>query len=545
MNNKKIFITYCIFACITWITIFVSIVLNRNEVLQKDYVPYMENWVDDKGDAAEFSKISGPYKITNTLPDFKEDCVLFFNIKSANVSVYKEDVCVYETPEHEERLSGKTPGSYFVQVELSKEDSGKEITLFIDNPYNDAAGKITEMYIGNGTDILKNDLALRIPGFCISLIITFMGFFFIIIFIPLWRNKSVGMEMLYFGLFAFVIGLFMLTDCKFFQEFFGNSHHFHMISEMAMMFIIIPLLMYLEEMYREYQTQKRIFLGVYIYSLLNFVICFALNVMGLFDYHETVWITHLSYVAAVTVLLVCLIRNIRRGYKGNVFHNIGIACICIAVVVDIVMLQIGTSLETTFFTRIGVLGFMCLESAQIIWRVVLRYRENIKAQILEKLAYQDGLTELLNRTSFMEDMKTLEEEKSSDVLVAMFDVNDLKFVNDTYGHAHGDEMLKKVAEQMKEYLLSLGKCYRIGGDEFVFVAWGNRTEDTFIKNNSKMQKSLKRLNESKTLPYRITVAFGYAIWDHSGNESLEEVIERADANMYKNKKAMKESFSKK
>ena len=52
----------------------------------------------------------------------------------------------------------------------------------------------------------------------------------------------------------------------------------------------------------------------------------------------------------------------------------------------------------------------------------------------------------------------------------MFDLNNLKTVNDTMGHQKGDEMIKRVADVMSASLGKYGQCYRVGGDEFVFIS---------------------------------------------------------------------------
>ena len=77
-------------------------------------------------------------------------------------------------------------------------------------------------------------------------------------------------------------------------------------------------------------------------------------------------------------------------------------------------------------------------------------------QLLSRLAYRDGLTDLLNRTSYMEELKRLDASHNFHVLLALYDVNNLKYVNDTYGHQSGDEMIRRVADTLLAHLGSLG-----------------------------------------------------------------------------------------
>ena len=76
------------------------------------------------------------------------------------------------------------------------------------------------------------------------------------------------------------------------------------------------------------------------------------------------------------------------------------------------------------------------------------------------------------------------------MLLALYDVNNLKYVNDTYGHQSGDEMIRRVADTLLAHLGSLGKCYRIGGDEFVFLSTAANSEKEFLRLQRDFEASL-------------------------------------------------------
>lgn len=135
--------------------------------------------------------------------------------------------------------------------------------------------------------------------------------------------------------------------------------------------------------------------------------------------------------------------------------------------------------------------FLIMEAVQVTLRLMTNYQEGIRMQLLSRLAYRDGLTDLLNRTSYMEELKRLDASHNFHVLLALYDVNNLKYVNDTYGHQSGDEMIRRVADTLLAHLGSLGKCYRIGGDEFVFLSTAADSE----KNFSSCKEISKRLWE--------------------------------------------------
>lgn len=543
LQIKHLLFIYCICVCIAVVTV-IFCVANKSNLHQMgdDYQRFMEGWYEEDGSKAEFVGISGEYVICHEIPQIEQARVIYFNVKSVNVAAYIGEKCVYETPMQNIRLFGKSPGAYFVRIPISLEDEGKVIKLCITNPYEDESGKITEICFGNEYDILASHIDARMWGFCISLIITFLGILFLVLFVPMWKNRVVGRELLYLGLFAFCMGMFMVTDCKYLQTLYPNPHFYHMISETCMKLLVVPLFLFLGKIYEE--CSSKIVAVVCTLGIFDFVLSYILNILAIKDYHETIWITHVTYVIAVICLIFVIAKGLAKEPMKKVWHNIGIFAICVAAILDIVMLKVGTSLETTFFTRMGVLLFMCLEGVQIVWKFLISYQEGMKSKFLQKLAYQDGLTELLNRTSFMEELERLEKERPKELLIALFDVNNLKYANDTFGHSCGDEMLKIVATTMWKCFNKYGNCYRIGGDEFVFVGLEQDCDEKFADILEKLNEMLECAVEEKEFPFSISVATGYAVLNPNRHQTITEVVDEADEKMYENKKKMKSTDKK-
>lgn len=99
---------------------------------------------------------------------------------------------------------------------------------------------------------------------------------------------------------------------------------------------------------------------------------------------------------------------------------------------------------------------------------LLQQIEQRKAE-LEQKSQLDLATELLNKSTFEAKIRGYLSNKTQDAtdVFAMIDIDDFKLVNDTYGHLHGDKVIKALAELMKEFFADRGICGRFGGDEFV------------------------------------------------------------------------------
>lgn len=553
MNNKTIihnhqilyFITRILFCLImgaaVFTILFYSLPSQNREPAITDYIDFSEGWITSDGSPVNFSHISGTCTATKEIPALTQDMTFFFFYKSTNVSIQVGDRLIYETMQPQGAFFGETPGASYASLPIYREDSGQTITLVIDNPYEDGSGRLSHMYLGRSEDILLRRIRDKAPGFGISFLIASLGLAFILFYLPLRHKHIIGSEMFYLGLFALNIGIFMLMDNRMLQLILQNGHIYHTIAELFMTLITIPLFLYLGKMYPEYSTLM--VQGACLLSALDFTVRFCLNLTGIKDYHESLRLTHITYGILIAVVIYAMFKgfyqNRRQHLKQNLYHNMGILCLCFGVLLDMLLLWFGSAPETSFFTRMGVLLFLLMEAVQVTLRLLANYQEGVRTQLLSRLAYHDGLTDLLNRTSYMEELKKLDNSHSFQVLLALYDVNNLKYVNDTYGHQKGDEMIRQVADALSEHLGPLGKCYRIGGDEFVFLSTASDSEKEFLKLQKEFEASLGNLTLPDGSRHPITVAMGYSVLTHNMSRSMDDVIREADARMYEAKRRMK------
>ncbi len=156
---------------------------------------------------------------------------------------------------------------------------------------------------------------------------------------------------------------------------------------------------------------------------------------------------------------------------------------------------------------------------------------------LQNLATTDSLTGLENRLAFDELLRRISrlEDGTSDWLMAMIDVNGLKYTNDTFGHLAGDALIIAAANAISLAYGEVGSCFRIGGDEFVVVAKVGR-EQTY-KMRVALNKAIDQYN--KDALYRLSMAVGESfLKNESGlRKSISDWKLEADLNMYQDKVA--------
>ena len=171
-------------------------------------------------------------------------------------------------------------------------------------------------------------------------------------------------------------------------------------------------------------------------------------------------------------------------------------------------------------------------------RTAMYMQQDIDASIREHNALRDrsehdALTDLFNRTK-LDDMRRAEYRGLETCGVMFFDINNLKKTNDTLGHEAGDELICLAAESVRSITNRRIMAYRYGGDELLVVA-ANVTREEFEQSMRLWGIRLESLN--KTARNKCSMALG-SVWDESG-EDIDELIKRADALMYENKKLMK------
>ena len=168
----------------------------------------------------------------------------------------------------------------------------------------------------------------------------------------------------------------------------------------------------------------------------------------------------------------------------------------------------------------------------VIYTTTTIEEEKRREENLIRISMTDELTRLYNRRCFDEDVAALNGKMiPSNLVVFSADVNGLKTVNDSMGHAAGDELIKGAAECMVEAIGNRGKVYRMGGDEFMALVYSDNPEH--IAEEISRRTSIWRGNHVE----KLTLSVGYAMAEDVENPTITDIEKLADEKMYEQKKA--------
>ena len=151
----------------------------------------------------------------------------------------------------------------------------------------------------------------------------------------------------------------------------------------------------------------------------------------------------------------------------------------------------------------------------------------------------DEMTKILNKRTGLA-MLTEKIINKEQFVVVFIDIDGLKLVNDTFGHQEGDNYIKTVVQKIKESLSANDFLFRYGGDEIVMVV----NAEGEINSSQRAEGILKKINnitQEEHKPYKMLISYGIAKYDNTSSETAEEILARADAQMYINKRINKDS----
>lgn len=193
--------------------------------------------------------------------------------------------------------------------------------------------------------------------------------------------------------------------------------------------------------------------------------------------------------------------------------------------------------DTLFHSWLSLIG-NTLENSRI------RAKNEALLEKLNMLYHEDFLTKLYNRRGFEQfsEEKFAEAKKHNiKTMTLSIDMDNLKYINDVYGHSHGDLALQTIADAMRQACSGCEICARIGGDEFAVFGY-DYSEDKAKQYTENFLQYLKDFNADSSFPYCVNASFGYTISDPSLSISRKQYMKASDDLLYQNKRKRKEKY---
>lgn len=207
--------------------------------------------------------------------------------------------------------------------------------------------------------------------------------------------------------------------------------------------------------------------------------------------------------------------------------------------------------EYTFYERNRNIVYVSLAILAILSMLILAQSLKIILQKKEQKhltekASTDDLTGAKNRSFFLTEldkqMKVCRKEKN-EISICYIDIDNLKTVNDTYGHSTGDRYILHAIDAIRKFIRSEDVLSRLGGDEFV-VTLAGRSRNKLESFGEDINRELADTKRQFKLPYDLGISCGFSTFEPYSDITSKDLLERADQAMYEVKKKRKEMRNK-
>ncbi len=472
--------------------------------------------------------------ISNTIPDLREH-ISSIGILTTHQSIIVsiDDHIIYSRVyEKEPKGFFNVPaGSVWDIIPIKPDDKGKTITIVLSSEYPDYAGRINEIHIGTKASILLHTIDNFGLGFFLSTLICVMGSFLIYLYFFIKRLLRADKSLYYLGWFSVISGLWLLMESNLTQLFFRNAYLISTLSYLALMTFPIPILLYIN-LLPNYHFKKLNTYFIYI-LLANNTFIILMQFFNIFDFHESLPFMRTILFFILGIAMITLWLELLK-YKNKEVKMFTMASLTLFVfsIIEIYMYRYQTEQITGGFFRIGFYCFLFILAWDGIKKLVDYIKLSERAIHYRQLAYRDPLTNCRNRIAYEVDIEKIDTERN--ITIFMADMNNMKEINDTYGHQIGDEVIILCSQCL---LKVFGRSvYRIGGDEFLSIQYDLTQEDI----NNMLQTFQEECNKTnEDIAYQFILSIGYASYDPTTDMTIHETIKRADNNMYEVKDKMK------
>lgn len=189
---------------------------------------------------------------------------------------------------------------------------------------------------------------------------------------------------------------------------------------------------------------------------------------------------------------------------------------------------------------IVIVVFFCIV---MVINIVGKIRSNEKKRELEDKADTDLLTGLNNKLATERKIKDyMAQNPNKQSMMFLFDIDNFKKINDTMGHAFGDEVLRSLGVQIGAIFRASDIVGRVGGDEFMVFLKDITSDADIMKEAGKVESFFKSFQAGEYVKYKATASIGVAIFPQEG-EDFETLYKAADQGLYKAKKRGKNQLA--
>ena len=504
---------------------------------------FSDGWTYEDGTPVDFSNLRyAPEEcsITKTVsPEQVSGADLCFESRSLFFTVYINDTAVYDFHPDLIRIYGNYYGECIHTVDLPDLEENSEIRITYTTLYEASTSTFYSMKIQEGAEFVKVTVAENFANYQQCFVIMVLGVVLIVVGFLFTTDPNSIIETISLGTTAIVLALWTSSGSRIPQIISENSAMVRVMDYMCLIFLPVPVIILIASVSKQLDSiLPKILIGLCGLNLVLNVVWVL--VLGR-DYSDVLIITHIILGIGVLFIVHLTIGAYKKSGKFGKNMKVivaGFSVLIAAGIIDIIRYYLFKAADASLFTRLGLLYFIILFTIYELNLFLNIIKKSAQTEVMERLAYNDGLTGLLNRLAFTQEENSIREKGAGKYVLVQLDINFLKQVNDNYGHAEGDRFIIAAAELINDTFGRYGKCYRIGGDEFFAILDGKHSEEDYDKATRLFEEKIKEVNDRNEFRIPLCIAYGKAVYV-PGTRVFDEAEKEADKLMYENKKILK------
>lgn len=474
--------------------------------------------------------------------DIKQ-AALRLHIRQTTVNLAIDNETVYKYG-FERLQENKTVGSGFQFINFLDEYKGKTMTLTLHVSEDHAFSRFDSIRLyewNHGYRALLTEN--RLPLFLGCFLLVF-GLIVVAITTVAILFSTRFFKMLFLAAFSICMGLWTLCYYNAILVFSIPLYSISFIEYMALYLSPLPILLYMYSHVKALNSKK--YLTLYwillaVQLVFNVVTIYwhtidYIHCAATLKYMQTLIIIHLAY------FILVLVKNFRHNPFTSKIYLVGLFIVSSAIGYDLVAYYysryLAGSISVKGVSSLGIVVFLFLLFVEFYYSMANQMIEEKERNFLIKSAYTDDLTLLPNRRFCSEHMQKITESNDLNYAVMCFDLNNLKVINDTYGHTQGDLLIKCAADVLSKSFASHGVVGRMGGDEFIAIL--NTSDQKVIEKLIDQFHNNIAIKNREQQDLDLSISCGYTICGEGDIHNIEKLYRIADVRMYENKKLYKE-----
>jgi diguanylate cyclase (GGDEF)-like protein len=472
------------------------------------------------------------YTVSITLDEsFALERYILLRSSLSNISVTLDGILLYDM--NFEALS--TYASMWHVVRIPESSDGLILEISYQSPYSAMSGVLNEVHVGTDSNLVKlivSEFGFRLFTGIFTLVI---GLLLMSSTLIIYRNQNKGYSTI--GLFSIFFGIWLISESRMLQFFTGNVFILGSISYFMVALFPIPINRFImQHVIKHYVLPYKILHGLFHINLIVITLLYLFNIL---DFFQSAVITLTLLAIAIIVNIVFLVLEKLNHSSKNIDEAIKVfSLVSFFVVLELIVFAFGLFDLTSLFAVIGVIIIMSYIVYNYIRYIIERFKISYEKEFFENLAYYDPLTGAKNRLAFEQDFEALfaNETLKNALRLTYCDVDNLKAINDTFGHIEGDIAIKKAYALLTEIFGEVGECYRLGGDEFACLST-SMDDDLFNLKFNQFVAFTDAYDEETEFVFNLSI--GTALYNDTTDLKPSDMLKRADDAMYINKQSKK------